>query len=166
MHIWQKRMLEKPRHRVHEKLTIPFVNHDPHQFVLSQLSFRCVECKTVMVIYKLFTVHLYHFKDGMLRNASPLKTLCIMNGFNHLPQHSSKSWGGLHQKWPVVTSNHSSNSLGEYLKESPQLHPSSNTHFIGCTEARSVHPNYSLQMMPIKQSQVKVPLPMGLPRAS
>lgn len=147
---------------IHEKLEILFAIHHPHLFVLSQLSSRCVECKTVIAICKLFTVHLHHFKDGMPRNASHLMMLCTMSGFSHLPQHCSKSWDGLHQKQPVV----SCNSPGEYLKESPQLQLSSNTHSIGCTEARSVQRNFFQQVIPIKQSQVKVPLPWGLPRLS
>jgi hypothetical protein len=67
---------------------------------------------------------------------------------------------------PVISSNHSSSSLGDCLTESLQLQPSSSTHFTDSTGARSVRPNYSLQGMPNKQSQAMLPLSMGLPNQS
>lgn len=120
---------------------------------------RCVEL--IILIQrstKLPTVFPCPFKDGMPRNAWHLTMLCTMNGCSHMPRHSSKNWGGLHQKLPAV----SSNSISECLKQNPQLSRSSSTHYTGCTEARNVHLNYCLQEMPTKQNQVKVSPPMVL----
>ena len=132
------------------------------QFIL-KFTCRCVEFKILIQLStKLPTVLSCPFKDGMPRNAWHLMMLCTMNGCSHMPQHSSKNWGGLHQKLPAV----SSNSIGECLKQNPQLWRSSSTHFTGCTGARNVDLNYCLQEMPTRQNQVKVSPPMVLPNWS
>jgi len=131
--------------------------------LILKFTWRCMELIILILCStKLPTVLPCPFKDGMPRNAWHLTMPCTMNGCSHMPRHSSKNWGGLHQKLPAV----SSNSISECLKQNPQLLCSSNIHCTGCIEARNVHLNYCLQEMPTKQNQVKVSPPMVLPNWS